>query len=140
MITDAIAPAQPLLFDAASLPETARARPPRRGRGSAARHEGFGADTVREAVPIPVAAMPPPAPVPAPEPFDPASLTNPELRALVQALPDHRLAHLIVEAARTVKRRLTPDEPDEESGIAEPSPELLRAARLAAGELSGEDD
>jgi hypothetical protein len=143
MNTDAIAPAyppaQPLLFDAASLPETAPARPSRRGRASAARHEGLGTDMVREGMPLPPVAVMRPAP-PAPEPFDPAALTNPELRALVQALPDNRLAHLIVEAARAIKRRLVPDDPDEDGVFAEPSPELLRAARLAAGELSGEDD
>lgn len=140
MTTDATAsllpmPAQPLLFDAASLPETAPLRPRRRSGRSAARQEGLGADTVREALPQP---LPPPLPlVHEPEPFDPSKLSVAELRALVEALPDQRLAVLIMEAARAIKRRLVCDDPDEVSG--EPSPVLIRAAREAAGELIGDD-
>ncbi|WP_207457177.1 hypothetical protein [Azospirillum sp. SYSU D00513] len=87
------------------------------------------------------AALPlaPPAPPPPPPAFEPAALTNAELRALVQALPDQRLAHLLLEAARELKRRVAPDHWDEEAGPFEPDQTLLRAARQAAGELSGED-
>lgn len=134
-----IAPIQPLLFDSGSLPETPTRRRPRGRRTVAAATEGVAADTIREApsVPLPV---PPPRVVVQREPFDPASLTNPELRALVQALPDVRLAHLIGEAAREIKRRLLGGEDDEAAeGPVEPNPLLLRAARSAVGELSGED-
>ena len=69
------------------------------------------------------------------------------LRALVLALPDQKLAHLLIEAARELKRRAAPGAWDEdgdgdgdgEEGPAEPNPLLLRAARQAVGELSGED-
>ena len=134
---------QPLLFD--SLPETEKARKPRRSRATTIA-EPVAVDVVREAVPPPPAAIPmvlvPPAPEVAPvTQFDPAALTNPELRTLVQALPDLRLSHLLIEAARELKRRVAPDswEEDAESGPFEPNPALLRAARQAVGELSGED-
>lgn len=87
-----------------------------------------------------VGAAPLPVPRPVPEPFAPEAMTNPELRALVQALPDLRLSYLVVEAARELKRRVAPDREDEDAGEpSEPNPSLLRAARLAVGELSGED-
>lgn len=137
---------QPLLFD--SLPETERARKPARRSRATTLAESVAVDVVRETVPAGGAAsgggtlpMPlaPPTPAGA-QPFDPAALTNPELRALVQALPDARLAHLLLEAARELKRRVAPDDWDEaDSGPFEPNPALLRAARQAAGELSGED-
>lgn len=130
---------QPLLFD--SLPAAAPARRiARRPRRSAA--EPVAMDTVQEPAPARMLVpVPPPAPAPAaaPEPFDPAALTNPELRALVQALPDLRLAFLAVEAARELKRRLAPEPDDEDGTAAAPNPSLLRAARLIVGELSGED-
>lgn len=135
--------AQPLLFD--SLPETERTRKPRRSR-AASMAEQVAVDVVREAVPPPPAPIPmalvPPAPEVAPvTQFDPAALTLPELRALVQALPDLRLSHLLIEAARELKRRVAPDswEEDAESGPFEPNPALLRSARQVVGELSGED-
>lgn len=132
---------QPLLFDSASLPESPSLRPRRtRGRRTvAAAAEGVAADTIREAPSIPLPVLPPRVIIQR-EPFDPASLTNPELRALVQALPDARLAHLIGEAAREIKQRLLGGGDDEMTeGPAEPNPLLLRAARAAVGELSGED-
>jgi len=134
---------QPLLFD--SLPETEKARKPRRSRATTIA-EPVAVDVVREAVPPPPAPIPmvlvPPAPEVAPvTQFDPAALTVPEMRALVQALPDLRLSHLLIEAARELKRRVAPDswEEDADSGPFEPNPALLRAARQAVGELSGED-
>lgn len=145
---------QRLLFD--DLPETEPARKPRRQRaaGAAATMAAqVAVDMVREAVPLPRAAAPasgiailplaPPAPPPPPPAFDPAALSNPELRALVQALPDQRLAHLLIEAARELKRRAAPDGDDVDGDDGdiprEPNPALLRAARQAVGELSGED-
>lgn len=128
---------QPLLFD--SLPETPSRRPARRGRANAtAVAESIVADEIVE--PVPAFSSPPPRPVSMEsEPFQPAALTNPELRALVQALPDARLSYLIVEAAREIKRRLLPDDAEEADVPSEPNPALLRAARLAAGELTGDD-
>lgn len=141
------AAAQPLLFD--SLPETAPARRPARRSRATTVAEPIAVDSVREpaprpmpplaAAPAPAPAAPAAAPIPAPAAFDPAALTNPELRALVQGLTDQRLAYLVTEAAREVKRRLVPEEPDESAEAAEPNPVLLRAARQAVGELSGED-
>lgn len=132
------AAAQPLLFD--SLPETASRRRPARRSRAATLAEPIAVDAVREPAPRPVppAVMTAP-PAPTPAAFDPAALTVPELRALVQGLTDQRLAWLVVEAAREVKRRLVPEDPLETGEAAEPNPALLRAARQAAGELSGED-
>jgi hypothetical protein len=135
---------QPLLFD--DLPETERVRKPARRSRATTLAEPVAVDVVREMVPAPPPthmvpprpAFPPPA-APATEPFDPASLTNAELRALVQALSDARLGHLLTEAARELKRRVVPNHWDEESGPFEPDQALLRAARQAVGELSGED-
>lgn len=142
--------AQPLLFD--DLPETERARKPARRSRATSIAAPVAVDVVREAVPVRssaqalpvVAALPlaPPAPPAPPPPFDPAALSNPELRALVQAIPDQRLAYLLVEAARELKRRALPDRGDEDAAgetPTEPNPLLLRAARQAVGELSGED-
>lgn len=147
---------QRLLFD--DLPESEPARKPRRARAAAAPPSTMAAQVavhvVREAAPLPKAAaamaatiatlpLSPPAPPPPPPAFDPAALSNPELRALVQALPDQRLAHLLIEAARELKRRVAPDPGDadgEDGDIPmEPNAALLRAARQAVGELSGED-
>lgn len=138
---------QHLLFD--HLPET-EPRRPRRPRGPRAQRSAAAAavsvDAVREPVPQPPGPLALPQPVrptasmPPSAAFDPAALTNPELRALVQALPDARLAHLLVEAARELKRRVAPDQWDEaEDGPFEPDRALLRAATQAVGELSGED-
>ena len=148
---------QRLLFD--DLPETEPARKPRRARAAATGATAstmaaqVAVDVVREAAPLPRAAamaatlatlpLAPPAPPPPPPAFDPAALSNPELRALVQALPDQRLAHLLIEAARELKRRAAPDRSDadgEDGDVPmEPNPALLRAARQAVGELSGDD-
>ncbi|HEY0833186.1 MAG TPA: hypothetical protein VGE72_04675, partial [Azospirillum sp.] len=92
------------------------------------------------------APPPPPPPPPAPAAFDPAALSNPEISALVRALPDLRLSHLLVEAARELKRRVEPpawddgQEGGEEDGPREPNPSLLRAARLVVGEFAGDGD
>lgn len=148
---------QRLLFD--DLPESEPVRKPRRARASATgaapstMAAQVAVDMVREAAPLPraaamaatVATLPlaSPAPPPPPPAFDPAALSNAELRALVQALPDQRLAHLLIEAARELKRRAVPDSGDTDGedgeGATEPNPALLRAARQAVGELSGED-
>ncbi|MFC5354749.1 hypothetical protein [Azospirillum himalayense] len=143
---------QPLLFD--SLPETERARKPARRSRASTVAAPVAVDVLREDVPSPSAPPPmtlalvPPPPVPmAPRAdFDPAALTNAELRALAQALPDQKLAHLLIEAARELKRRAAPgvgsgawEEDEGEDGPSEPNPLLLRAARQAVGELSGED-
>ncbi|MCW2245880.1 hypothetical protein M2352_001471 [Azospirillum fermentarium] len=140
---------QSLLFD--DLPETA---PPagRRRRGASPRRSAAAAvavDQVHEPVPaaqtapsLPplFAAAPPPV-----DPLDPARLSLAEIRALVQALPDAKLAHLLTEAARELKQRVTPGgDWDDDGGVdgerdAEPNPLLLRAARQTVGELSGDD-
>ncbi|HYG86412.1 MAG TPA: hypothetical protein VD978_09155 [Azospirillum sp.] len=129
--------AQPLLFD--SLPETESSR--RKPRRVRAVPEPVVVETVSEPV---VMAPPPPPPPPPPAPqaaaLDPAALTNPELRALVRALPDLRLSYLLVEAARELKHRVLPGQADEDGEAGEPNPALLRAARQVVGELSGEDD
>ncbi|MFD1626745.1 hypothetical protein [Azospirillum griseum] len=152
--------AQPLLFT--DLPTTDRVRkPPRRPRsGSIA--APVAVDQVHEplrptaALPVfPASAPPtavPPTTVPRvnasfdlvppgpPPPFDPATLSNAEARALIHALPDHKLSHLLLEAARELKRRALPDnDPDDPDTDASPNPALLRAARQVAAELSGED-
>lgn len=147
--------AQPLLFD--HLPETERPRKPARRSRATSIAAPVAVDVVREAVPAKphptvqpgraagfaaTLALAPPAPPPPPPPFDPAALSNPELRALVQAVPDQRLSYLLIEAARELKRRALPDSSDDdESGEAktEPNPLLLRAARQVVGELSGDD-
>ena len=136
---------QPLLFE--SLPETERARKPARRTRAMTVAEPMAVDVVREDVPPPAPppltlslVPPPPVPMAPRADFDPAALTNAELRALVQALPDQKLAHLLIEAARELKRRAAPGAwaEDGEDGPAEPNPLLLRAARQAVGELSGE--
>lgn len=143
MSTDAATGGQPLLFD--SLPETESSarRKPRRARAAPA---PVAVERLSEPAPPPRPVPLPPTP-PAPvaaspvaaASLDPAALTNPELRALVRGLSDLRLSYLLVEAARELKQRVQPDV-DEDGVVAEPSPSLLRAARLAVGELSGEDD
>lgn len=142
MSTDAATGGQPLLFD--SLPETESSarRKPRRARTTPAPAAVERvSERVWEPAPPPRPSLPPPTPVPAPPAasLDPAALTNPELRALVRGLSDLRLSYLVVEAARELKQRVQPDV-DEDGVVAEPNPSLLRAARLAVGELSGEDD
>lgn len=112
------------------------------GRAITAGTAGKASTAAGQAAPtLPLA---PPAPPPPAAAFDPAALTNPELRALVQALPDQRLGHLLVEAARELKRRVAPDSggmdaDDPDAGPVEPNPLLIRAARQAVGELSGDD-
>lgn len=154
--------AQRLLFD--ELPETERVRKPVRRSRATTVAAPVAVDVIREAVPAPLPeslqaanrlanrptnqpttlamSLVPPVPLPPPA-FEPEALTNPELRALVQAIPDQRLAFLLVEAARELRRRVAPDRDDEadaDSGGAESTnPALLRAARQAVGELSGED-
>ncbi|WP_372397324.1 hypothetical protein ABMY26_25155 [Azospirillum sp. HJ39] len=144
---------QRLLFD--DLPETEPTRKPRRPRAAgtaAVMAAQVAVDMVRGAAPLPkplasvaAATLPlaPPAPPPPPPAFDPAALSNAEMRALVQALPDQRLAHLLIEAARELKHRAMPDRSDPDGEYddmpQQPSPALLRAARQVVGDLSGDE-
>lgn len=141
---------QTLLFD--DLPETVPPAGRRRRRGASPRRSAAAAmavDQVQEPVPAaqPAPGLPPlfaaaPARV---DPLDPARLSPAEIRALVQALPDAKLAHLLTEAARELKQRVTAGSDwDDDSGTddtrdSDPNPLLLRAARQVVGELSGED-
>lgn len=133
MIADAMnsetgAPSAPQLplFDL--LPEDPSRRRSRRARPTA--------EETRE-VALAVAAQARPRPVVIREPFDPATLTNAELRTLARTLSDERLSHLLTEAARETRRRLSPDDPDLIE--IQPDPMLLRAARAAAEDLGGRD-
>jgi len=145
---EAVTTAQPLLFD--SLPETegrSARRRPRRARTVGTVAATVARDVVQEPVPAPppaIFAAPPPPPPRPPEPavFDPAALSNAEISALVRALPDLRLSHLLVEAARELKRRVEPPawDDEEDAGPREPNPSLLRAARLVVGEFAGDGD
>lgn len=151
---------QPLLFDALPVTEPVRRAGRRAPRSDRPRSmaEPVAVEVLRDTSAnladagggLFAAAASPPRVVYTPAPFDPAALTNPELRALVQALSDQRLAHLLIEASRELKRRVAPEGWDGDSGsedtgdhgetgLFEPSPLLLRAARQAAGELSGDD-
>lgn len=130
---------QPSLF--ADLPETARRRPPRRSRAPLAddgrEHAAAAPDDGRPIVQF--------IPAPPPPPPDPAEMSQAELRALAAALPDAKLAFLLLESARETRRRVAPSVVDldfdpADGSPAEPNPALLRAAATAAGELSGEDD
>lgn len=128
---------QPSLF--ADLPETARRRAPRRPRSAPALAES-GESGASEApfAPPAVQFAPPPPP-------DPAEMSQAELRALAAALPDAKLAFLLMESARETRRRIAPPAADldfDHDGAPppEPNPALLRAAAAASGELSGEDD
>jgi len=145
-----------MLFD--DLPETA---PPtgRRRRAASPRRSAAAAVTVdRVCEPVPAPSPAPPAALPPlfaaapppPDPFDPARLSLAEIRALVQSLPDAKLSHLLTEAARELKQRVTAgsDWDDDDTGgdgtgedgrDADPNPLLLRAARQVVGELSGDD-
>lgn len=131
---------QPSLF--ADLPETARRRQPRRGRIAPPDddRENAAASLDNDRPTIQFLPAPPP---------DPAETSQAELRALVAALPDAKLAFLLLESARETRRRVAPSIVDldfdpaagQADGAApEPNPALLRAAATAAGELSGEDD
>jgi hypothetical protein len=128
---------QPLLF--AELPQSLSEKTLRRQKTAKRRNDD-------ENVVAPVADdfLPPPHPVfPKPEPaeFAPAALSHAELRALLEALPDSKLAFVLLEAARDIKRRVMPAEADFDGDTPpEPNPALLRAAAAAAAELSGEDD
>lgn len=79
-----------------------------------------------------------------PAPFDPAALSQAELRGLVSGLPDHKLTFLLTEAARELKRRIVPDGSmdvaEADATPRAPDQGLLRVARAVVGELSGEDD
>ncbi len=150
--------AQPLLFTDLPITERARKIPRRPRSGSIA--APIAVDQLREARPaasatplvVPMAThipavtgsfnLVPPGP---PPPFDPAALSNAEARALIHALPDHKLSHLLIEAARELKRRAMPDTdpddpaPNDSDADASPNPALLRAARQVVAELSGDD-
>ncbi|HRQ80067.1 MAG TPA: hypothetical protein PKZ97_03025 [Azospirillaceae bacterium] len=125
----------------ADLPETARRRPPRRSRAPLSdderEHAPAALDNERPKIQF--------IPAPPPPPPDPAEMSQAELRALVAALPDAKLAFLLLESARETRRRVAPAVVDLDFDAAdgtppEPNPALLRAAATAAGELSGEDD
>ncbi len=130
---------QPCLFEALPATEPRRRRP--RARPTPFPEE----ETVATAMPVPSFAEAPPPPFwPSPPPIpvavrvDAASLTRPDLCDLVRDLTEPSLGFLLVEAAREVKRRLVPDDP-EESGLEappEPSPQLLRAIRSVVSELA----
>ncbi len=135
MITDRAFKEQPLLFD--SLPETEPLR--RKRRRTPAPPDPATTATAESAMAPFSSPFPPLAPAPSMA-HDPATLTNPELRALVRALPDLRLSYLLTEAVRELKQRVQPAESDEGGASAEPNPALLRTARQVVGELSGEDD
>lgn len=130
---------QPSLF--ADLPETARRRQPRRSRPSTPDddrdHAAVVHDDGRPTVQFIVAPPPPPP--------DPTDMSQAELRALVAALPDAKLAFLLLETARETRRRIAPPMADLDFDQADappsaPNPALLRAAAAASGELSGEDE
>lgn len=128
---------QPSLF--ADLPETARRRPPRRSRAPLA-DDGRDHPSAAPDDGSPIVQF-----IPAPPPPDPAEMSQAELRALAAALPDAKLAFLLLESARETRRRVSPSVVDldfdpAEGSSPEPNPALLRAAATAAGELSGEDD
>lgn len=132
MIADAMNPipgAAPQLPLFEALPEDSSRRRPRRAR--------LTIDEAREAA-LAVAAAARPQPVIIREPFDPATLTNAELRSLARTLSDDRLSHLLMETARETRRRLSPDDPDSIEN--QPDPALMRAARVASGELGGRDE
>jgi hypothetical protein len=79
---------------------------------------------------------------------DVASLTHPELAHVVRALADDQLAFVLTEAARELRRRLTPIDSDSDpegadagepgAGVpgAEPSPVLVRAAGRTVATLA----
>lgn len=121
---------QPLLF--ADLPE--RMNDNRRRRRAASKPAGETAVAASGDAPPPAVAPPV---------FEPAAMNNSEMRAFLNDLPDARLAFLIGEAARELKRRVAaPVAFDGEDAAAPPEPNaaLLHAAAAAAAELSGEDD
>lgn len=133
-MSDAVAPPslplhlpQPMLF--AELPEMARS-------GRAARRPRTAAGHASDAPPPVIIYAPPPEP----PVFDPAALSNAEIRAMLEVLPDTRLAFLLGEAVRELKRRVLPPAGSEAETPPAPNPALLRAATAAAAELSGEDD
>lgn len=127
MTPAAVADRQPSLFE--SLPTT-----PSRRRS-------------RPAAVVAAEDAPPPPPriviQVAPARVDVAALSNPDLDELVRALSEPSLAFLLIEAAREVKRRLSPDEEaseDEEGADSRaPHPALPRAVRAVLSELGGED-
>ena len=131
-----------------SLFEALPASEPRRRRARSRPAPPFEADAAAPA-PVPSFAEPPSAPFPAPLPplspplspplplrIDAASLTRPDLCDLVRDLAEPSLGFLLVEAAREVKRRLAPDDPEDQETPPEPSPQLLRAIRSTVSELA----
>jgi len=130
MIVDAMNPTSAPQLALFELPaDDPSRRRPRRARPTI--------DEAREAA-MAVAVAARPQPIIIREPFDPATLTNAELRALARTLSDDRLSQLLMEAAREARRRLSPDDPDAIEN--HPDPALVRAARVAAGELGGRDE
>ena len=134
---------QACLFD--TLPETE----PRRRRGRRP------AKTPTPEPIFPPTPIAPPIETPAPphreatEPqhLDPATLSHPELSDLVAALSESSLGFLLVEVTQEVKRRLTPNPREPDTGEDEdapppqrrPHPQLVRALRTAMMELTEND-
>lgn len=127
---------QPLLF--AELPQSLSEKALRRQKTARRRSDEDKGDApaVDGFAPPPVIAA-----VVEPAAFSPAALSHAELRALLEALPDSKLAFVLLEAARDIKRRVMPTQADFDGDLPpDPNPALLRAAAAAAAELSGEDD
>lgn len=129
---------QPLLF--ADLPERLNENARRRRAAAKPLRQAATENTAMENAAAPAVAAPPvfvPSPV-----FEPAAMSNGELRALLADLSDARLAFVVAEAAKELKRRVAAPvfDPDEENPPQDPNPVLLRAAGAAVSELSGEDD
>lgn len=97
-------------------------------------------DCAAAPAPVPSFAEAPPNPFRQPPPLavriDAASLTRPDLCDLVRDLAEPSLGFLLVEAAREVKRRLAPDDPEDSEMPPEPNPQLLRAIRSTVTELA----
>jgi hypothetical protein len=125
---------QPLLFT--ELPQSLSEKTLRRQKAGKRR-----SNDENVVAPITDDFLPPPPQKTEAAEFTPAALSHAELRALLEALPDSKLAFVLLEAARDIKRRVMPAEADFDGDVPpEPNLALLRAAAAAAAELSGEDD
>lgn len=154
-----VATAQPLLFDSLPADGTPTRRRGRRRTASVplTAAEPVSSSTIVGATRTGSVTFPPPlsaesdaaSPVLAcawlpggGRPYDPATLTNPELAELLHGLPDLRLSYLLVEAVRELKRRVSPPAWEDGDGDAHgaesppPNPSLLRAAQLVVAELT----
>ena len=128
------------LFDALPATEPRRRRP--RARPPAAAEGAPPTPTpvpsFAESPPVPFWPAPPMAAQPVAVRIDAAALSRPDLCDLVRDLAEPSLGFLLVEAAREVKRRLVPEDPEESEADSppEPSPQLLRAIRSVVTELA----